>query len=78
MPKLNLSFFHGDGQSAHRWLAKYASTIVIGGYNSKFSGKAEDWMNQTRQVRNIMDDRETATIVEVKAFETEYKSRFPG
>ncbi|KHJ30161.1 hypothetical protein EV44_g4144 [Erysiphe necator] len=91
MPKLNLSLFDGDGQSADRWLALlkqdfsaenvYKEThpqLWLEAIYSKVSGKAEDWMDQTLQVRKIMENRETATILEVEAFEIEFKSRFPG
>ncbi|TQS37026.1 hypothetical protein Golomagni_02513 [Golovinomyces magnicellulatus] len=91
MPTLNLPPFDGDGQNADRWLAMLKLDFGAGNIDSetypqlwlnaiytKVAGKAEDWMDRTLKIKNIMATRQTATITEVQIFEAEFRSRFSG
>ncbi|RKF75715.1 hypothetical protein GcM3_083025 [Golovinomyces cichoracearum] len=91
MPALNLPLFDGDGQDADRWLAMLKLDFGAANIDSethpqlwleaiytKVAGKAEDWMDRTLKIKNIMATRQTATITEVKIFEAKFQSRFSG
>ncbi|RKF83026.1 hypothetical protein GcC1_007036 [Golovinomyces cichoracearum] len=91
MPALNLPPFDGDGQNADRWLAMLKldfsasnidsethSQLWLEAIHTKVAGKSEDWMDRTLKIKNVMATRQTATITEVKIFEAEFWSRFPG
>ncbi|RKF57794.1 hypothetical protein GcM3_186042 [Golovinomyces cichoracearum] len=91
MPAFNLPPFDGDGQNSDRWLAmlkldfgaahidsKTHPQLCLEAIYTKVAGKTEDRMDRTLKIKNIMATRQTATITEVKIFEAEFRSRFPG
>ena len=90
LPNFKLAKEYDGKSSAARWLAKLQydfaqnnqvpppPALYLRAIKVLFIGDAATWLDSTPRIRQIIDNRNSATAVEVQEFEEALKDKFPA